>query len=121
MRTVLVIMYDPENPLLASRDVAPVAHTLQAVFSQSAPTVPTHNAWDSPPPQHVPTKFEWRDLRHTLRSLVMEHYQQCKVAMDAKQIWDVLSARHGKIFVEVDLKLLVILLDNMGGFVRKEQ
>lgn len=78
-----------------------------------------NRATDHPP--HQETFYSWRELRRGLREIICTLYEKHHQPVSAQTIITELRRTKGTTYVEVDMKLLVLLLNNLGGCMVTQQ
>lgn len=71
--------------------------------------------------QRPVTSMSWKEFRQEIKQVIMNHYKAHNVPMTADDIMTYIHTHHGQVNLAVNYKLLLILLDNLGGFVKKNQ
>jgi len=99
-------MYDPEAPWMG-------CDFMQEVVT--AVVQPQHQPQAAPKTERT---ISWKDLKTELKNLIVEYYKKHNEPMRATDVLTHLTRHHNTINVTVDFKLLVILLNNMGGLYR---
>lgn len=96
-------MYDPEAPYLLSNQYGTMEQSLGSSNSQVG----------------QPEVQAWKTVQEELKSLIVNHYQQFREPIRAEDIYTKLF-KYTTVAVQIDYELLVILLDNLGGFIKKK-
>lgn len=78
-----------------------------------------NKASDKPP--YEETFYTWRELRRGLREIITTLYERHHQPVSAQTILAELRRTKGTPYVEVDFKLLVLLLNCVGGCVVSQQ
>lgn len=74
---------------------------------------------DKPPREE--TFYTWRELRRGLREIITTLYERHHQPVSAQTILTELRRTKGTPYVEVDFKLLVLLLNSIGGCIASQQ
>jgi len=67
------------------------------------------------------THTSWKDLRHTLRHIIGAIYERHNQPISADALLAEMRRTKGTTYVEVDIKLLVLLLSNLDGCMVTQQ
>lgn len=62
-----------------------------------------------------PRTVKWKELKKELKALILDYHEKHDQPMQASQVWLHLIGNNREVNVTLDFKLLVILLNNLGG------
>ncbi len=62
-----------------------------------------------------PRTVKWKELKKELKALILDYHEKHDQPMQASQVWLHLLGNNREVNVTLDFKLLVILLNNLGG------
>ena len=99
--------YDPEQPWLS-----------QMIDQLHHPQDP-QNPEDTHGPQGE-THYTRQELKRVLKNLVTTLYNKTKEPVSAEALFRALNRMKGTVYVEVDIKLIVSLMDTFGYCVSRE-